>query len=591
MQPGCRPLKGNGRNDIVSDPGMIFKPEQIRLFGFQDMVFGFFSVLILAGLAGTWLPSFGFLPVIGTAAFSMEPWVELFKFPGIASSIKATLISGWLASSWALFLSMTLISLSHGTKTWAWFEKLLAPLLSIPHAGFAMGFAFLIAPGGWILRLISPDFTNFTIPPDWIIINDSHGLTLAACMVFKETPFLLFMAMGALTRINVTETLTLGQSLGYHRAQVWIKLILPRLFPDIRLAFYAVTAYSLSVVDLSVILGPTAPPTLSVLVLQWFSDPDINMRLIGAAGACTLLLIVVFSLGSVYLFEKIFVMFFKTRIANGKRKSLFSELTVPGNMLLAFILVISFMSVLVLIIWSFTWRWTFPDFLPGSWSVRFWFGSFSRVKVPLFTTMATGICTTLAAVVLTIGCLECGRNSLKKGRGKGFKKIKWLIYLPLLIPQIAFINGIQVILTMVNLDGLWISLVLSHLIFVFPYLFLTLSGIYENFDARYTDTASMLCGSRLKSFFLIKLPMLTGPVLFASAIGFSVSVAQYVPTVFLGAGRFTTITTEAVNMAAGSDRRIVAVYALYQLALPMVMYMAAIYTPRLVFINRKNMLA
>jgi putative thiamine transport system permease protein len=59
--------------------------------------------------------------------------------------------------------------------------------------------------------------------------------------------------------------------------------------------------------------------------------------------------------------------------------------------------------------------------------------------------------------------------------------------------------------------------------------------------------------------------MLLRPILFAIAIGFSVSVAQYLPTLFVGAGRFDTLTTEAGSLASGSDRRVVAVFALCQL--------------------------
>ncbi len=139
-----------------------------------------------------------------------------------------------------------------------------------------------------------------------------------------------------------------------------------------------------------------------------------------------------------------------------------------------------------------------------------------------------------------------------------------------------------------GMDGLWITLVLSHLIFVQPYVFLTLSSIYRSFDARYVNTGAILCGSYFKAFALIKIPMLLRPILFSAAVGFSVSVAQYIPTIFIGAGRFSTITTEAVNMAGGSDRRVVAVYALYQLCLPMTMFLLALLLPKILFKNRKG---
>jgi putative thiamine transport system permease protein len=67
----------------------------------------------------------------------------------------------------------------------------------------------------------------------------------------------------------------------------------------------------------------------------------------------------------------------------------------------------------------------------------------------------------------------------------------------------------------------------------------------------------------------IKLGQLWRPIGYTLATGFAVSVAQYLPTLFVGGGRFATVTTEAVSIASGSDRRSMAVYALVQQALPL----------------------
>ncbi len=42
----------------------------------------------------------------------------------------------------------------------------------------------------------------------------------------------------------------------------------------------------------------------------------------------------------------------------------------------------------------------------------------------------------------------------------------------------------------------------------------------------------------------------------ALAVGFAVSIGQYLPTLLLGWGRVPTITTEAVALSSGGDRRI-----------------------------------
>ena len=46
------------------------------------------------------------------------------------------------------------------------------------------------------------------------------------------------------------------------------------LYRQIRLPLYAVLAFALSVVDMALVLGPSAPPVLAVQVLRWLTDPD-----------------------------------------------------------------------------------------------------------------------------------------------------------------------------------------------------------------------------------------------------------------------------------------------------------------------------
>jgi putative thiamine transport system permease protein len=77
------------------------------------------------------------------------------------------------------------------------------------------------------------------------------------------------------------------------------------------------------------------------------------------------------------------------------------------------------------------------------------------------------------------------------------------------------------------------------------------------------------------------------PLATAAAIGVAVSVAQYLPTLFAGGGRVATLTTEAVALSAGSDRRVAAVHAVLQALLPFLAYLAAFAVPALVQRDRR----
>jgi len=124
---------------------------------------------------------------------------------------------------------------------------------------------------------------------------------------------------------------------------------------------------------------------------------------------------------------------------------------------------------------------------------------------------------------------------------------------------------------------------------VLPYVFLSLADPWRALDRRYEIIATALGRSRLIVLFTIRLPMLIRPILTASAVGFGVSVGQYLPTLLIGEGRLQTITTEAVALASGNNRRVIGVYALLQTLLPLIAFSLAAFLPALLHRNRRDM--
>jgi putative thiamine transport system permease protein len=164
----------------------------------------------------------------------------------------------------------------------------------------------------------------------------------------------------------------------------------------------------------------------------------------------------------------------------------------------------------------------------------------------------------------------------------------WILYVPLLLPQVAFLFGAQVLLVRFNLDGAVAAVIFAHLIFVLPYLFLSLADPWRALDPRYARTAASLGASPARILLRVKLPLLLRPILIACAVAFAVSVGQYLATLFAGNGRIPTLTTEAVTLAAGADRRVIGAYALMQAALPLLFYLLAAAIPALLYANRRG---
>ena len=536
-----------------------------------------------AGLIGTWLPAFGYFPALGETAFGLQPWRDLLASPGLTTSLRLSVTAGLLATALSLALVLTSIAACQGTRFLARLRRLLAPLLAVPHVAVAIGLAFLIAPSGWLVRLVSPWATGWDTPPDIALVQDPHGLALTLGLILKETPYLFLMTLAALDQSQAAERLAVARSLGYGPVVAWLKTVLPAIYPQIRLPIYAVLAFSLSVVDMALILAPSTPPPLAVSVLRWFNDPDLSLRLVGAAGATLQLGLIVGAIGLWRGLEALAAGLGRRWLGHGARGGggAATRRFAGAAMALGFALAAG--SLLAMAIWSVTRRWRYPDGLPSAWSTDAWARHMEGIAWSGGTTLVVGLAAALIALALVLGCLENEQRRALRTSGR----VLWLLYTPLLVPQVGFLFGTQVLAVRAGLDGTWIALVWSHLLFVLPYVYLSLADPYRALDERYPRSALCLGAAANRVFWRVKLPMLLRPVLFALAIGFAVSVAQYLPTLFAGGGRFVTLTTEAVSLAGGADRRVLGVYAVLQAMLPLAGFAAALLVPSWLYRDRR----
>ena len=182
----------------------------------------------LSGAAKSFAVAAG-LDAAGWAALAHAPHtlaaLGASVWTGVASTLLATAATAWILAA--------TVGRLHSTAQGNRLTRLLSPLLAVPHAAFAIGLLALLAPSGWLLRLLSPWATGLTTPPPWPTTQDPWGLGLMAVLVCKEIPFLLWAALAHLQRPDVArrlqQELRLAHTLGYGASAAWWRVGWPQL--------------------------------------------------------------------------------------------------------------------------------------------------------------------------------------------------------------------------------------------------------------------------------------------------------------------------------------------------------------------------
>ncbi len=526
---------------------------------------------LLIGLLGTLGPAFNYLPGLERLEISFNPWRELSTEAVFYATLPITLFVGFFSTILAFAIVILFCATWHQSWLFKLAERLLAPSLAIPHSTLAFSVAFLLLPSGWLLRFVSPNLTGFQRPPDWLTVNDEWGIALTLGLVGKEVPYLLLMTFIALSQVNGERAYLNARMMGYRPFWAWLFAIFPLIYGRLKLPLFAVLAFSFSVVDMSLILGPTNPPTLSVWILRQFDDPDLSRRLIACAGAVVQILLVIGAMVAWQLGEWGFKWTAYLMLETGARMPQPRGLPTLLIVLMLGLFLMTLLGMLALTLWSFAFQWPFPDAFPRQFTLNHWLNHSTALQIAAFNTLFIGFTTALTALIFTLGCLE------NESRHPNLQpqRAEWLLYLPLIIPQIGFLFGVQLWLIYWDLDGTYWAVIWCHLVFVLPYAFLSLSHHYRQFDRRYIYTAQGLGVSLNKIFWRIKLPMLKSAILTTFAISFAVSASLYLPTLVSAAGRLSTLNVDAVTIAEGRNWRLIGLYGMVQMIMPMSLFLIA----------------
>lgn len=218
-----------------------------------------------------------------------------------------------------------------------------------------------------------------------------------------------------------------------------------------------------------------------------------------------------------------------------------------------------------LIIWSVAHRWFFPAVLPPEWSWRAWryvFSPASQVGQAMVNSLVVATAVTLLSALIG---LPAGRAlGLYHFRGK--TAVLFLILAPAIMPAIAIALGLHIAFLRVGLADSHLGVVLAHLVPVLPYMVLSLTSVFANYDADVEGQARTLGARPLQVFRHITLPAIWPGLMVGCLFAFIISWSQYLLTLLIGGGAVITLPVLLFAFASSGDNAVTAALSLIFIA-------------------------
>lgn len=149
--------------------------------------------------------------------------------------------------------------------------------MPIPHLVGVAGMLLLLGPSGWLARLafqlgwIASD-QDF---PLWV--NDRGYVGVLLYWLWKEIPFAALVALTLLRGMG-SELEQQARLLGASAAQTFWYVTLPLLRPGLLATGILIFGFVFSAFEVPLLLGPTYPRTLPVLIYQRFTHINLEQR-------------------------------------------------------------------------------------------------------------------------------------------------------------------------------------------------------------------------------------------------------------------------------------------------------------------------
>ena len=212
----------------------------------------------------------------------------------------------------------------------------------------------------------------------------------------------------------------------------------------------------------------------------------------------------------------------------------------------------------VLIIWSFSARWFYPQLWPAQWGLRAWQYVFGTAGTQIIAGLIQSILVALVTAVISLVIGVPAGRALGLYDFKGKDTISVMLMLPVIVPPLCVAMGLHLWFIKLGLAETFIGVVLVHLTFCLPYSVFVMWGVFSNYNPDYENQARSLGATSWKIMTRVMLPLTLPGIMVAGLFSFLLSWSQYLSTLIIGGGRVTTLPILLFALMGSGDRPVAA---------------------------------
>lgn len=204
----------------------------------------------------------------------------------------------------------------------------------------------------------------------------------------------------------------------------------------------------------------------------------------------------------------------------------------------------------LLIGWALSTTWDYPDLLPKNMQLSGLIDYLTQTNTVKAIKNSIKLSLIVTAGSLLLGYLPSKILGTRRFRGKTLLRI--IVLLPALTPGICVVFGMIPVFIRLGIYREYISIVLAQITFTLPYMILTLSSVFENYDENYERQSFCLGVGKTVTFFHVIIPRIKSGLAVGCMYTFVVSWSMYLLTYELAPAGLETMTTTIMPMLVSS---------------------------------------